>query len=224
MSESDSSGASGQGKPINGHDPSKQTRLISFTAEARSHLTDREWLEQQSKEDLVDLVVDLALDMAAMRSSATTSISKKGPTPRTFPAVPVGDVEMFRRLPALSSKALDDQVNTTWRLVLISFNREHPPLSLEIYDNVTIGREAPGVNIDLNLTDYDAEHYGVSREHALLRPTHDGLLLFDLGSSNGTFCNDHRASLGVPLSVNDGDVISFGALHFQVNVVKRPSQ
>ena len=51
-------------------------------------------------------------------------------------------------------------------------------------------------------------HLTVSRVHARLDRTHDGWLLTDLGSTNGTRVNGWRLRGGVP--VRPGDLVSFG--------------
>jgi pSer/pThr/pTyr-binding forkhead associated (FHA) protein len=80
-----------------------------------------------------------------------------------------------------------------------------------------------GMKPDIDLTKYDGEELGVSRQHATLRPTKDELVLLDLGSRNGTFCNATQVKLGAPQKVKDGDTISFGGLHFKVQIVSQPA-
>jgi pSer/pThr/pTyr-binding forkhead associated (FHA) protein len=58
----------------------------------------------------------------------------------------------------------------------------------------------------------------------MLRPTKDNLLLADMGSTNGTYCNEERVTLGDPKAVQNDDIISFGALHMRVKIVSRPSE
>jgi pSer/pThr/pTyr-binding forkhead associated (FHA) protein len=45
----------------------------------------------------------------------------------------------------------------------------------------------------------------VSRRHAQINPTDDGVILKDMGSKNGTHCNGER--IAEAISLNDGDVI-----------------
>ena len=127
----------------------------------------------------------------------------------------------FCRLPARSSKPVEDET-TTWRIVLVSLNSQKDPLSLEIYDNITIGRSLGSFKVDLDLTPFQALELGVSREHAALHPMKDRLLLFDRDSTNGTFCNFKSASAAEPLQIENNDIISFGALNFQVKIIRYP--
>jgi len=51
----------------------------------------------------------------------------------------------------------------------------------------------------------------VSRRHARVLVSGDRVTLEDLGSSNGTFCNDQRVE--TPLGLSDGDRITVGPVH-----------
>ncbi|MFJ8045363.1 FHA domain-containing protein [Kitasatospora sp. NPDC096147] len=57
----------------------------------------------------------------------------------------------------------------------------------------------------------------VSRHHAELRREGDGWVLYDLGSSNGTFVNELRVAGAVV--VRAGDRVRFGSLAFQLTAV-----
>jgi pSer/pThr/pTyr-binding forkhead associated (FHA) protein len=48
----------------------------------------------------------------------------------------------------------------------------------------------------------------VSAEHAELERTHEGWLLHDLGSTNGTFVNDQEVA--GTRGIGDGDIVQFG--------------
>ncbi|HEY9339287.1 MAG TPA: FHA domain-containing protein, partial [Kribbella sp.] len=69
---------------------------------------------------------------------------------------------------------------------------------------VRIGR-GPGATLRL-------PDESVSRAHAELRYVHDGWLLRDLGSMNGTCVNDLRITTTV--RVRPGDRVAFGAVQF----------
>jgi pSer/pThr/pTyr-binding forkhead associated (FHA) protein len=78
------------------------------------------------------------------------------------------------------------------------------PLSAE--ENL-VGREGSGVKAHVPVHDV-----GVSRRHALLiRRPDGGLLLRDLGSSNGTRLNGTDLSAEADVPVRDGDSILVGA-------------
>jgi hypothetical protein len=128
----------------------------------------------------------------------------------------------FCKLPEHSKKTPDQAALTTWRVVLISLNSQNDPLALEIHDDITIGRALGKSAVDLDLTQYHALELGVSREHASLRPTEKALLLFDQNSTNGTFRNFKSANINSSQKIENNDIISFGALNFQVKVVRYP--
>lgn len=55
----------------------------------------------------------------------------------------------------------------------------------------------------------------ISRRHAQVRPTADGLLVEDLGSSNGTFINGQRMQSGL---LKNGDELRLDAIRFMLVV------
>src|SRR3954466_11705170 len=70
---------------------------------------------------------------------------------------------------------------------------------------LTIGREG----CDVVLPDPE-----VSRRHAALRVTGDGVAVEDFGSTNGTFVNEQRVQ-GVR-ALHDGDVVRFGNTEWEL--------
>ena len=58
----------------------------------------------------------------------------------------------------------------------------------------------------------------VSRRHALIRASADGVTIQDLGSKNGTFIGDRRIDSAAPLS--DGDTIAVGSIKLAFHVVR----
>ena len=55
----------------------------------------------------------------------------------------------------------------------------------------------------------------ISRHHARLKRTDDGLMIEDLGSTNGTFLNDERVTAAI---ARDGDVVRFGNVAYRVRL------
>ncbi|HEY7795271.1 MAG TPA: DHA2 family efflux MFS transporter permease subunit [Gaiellaceae bacterium] len=78
---------------------------------------------------------------------------------------------------------------------------------LAVETELTLGREGTDVVLE------DAE---VSRRHALLRRTADGLELSDLGSVNGTYVNGQRIHEPTPLA--EGDVVTLGRSAFHAEI------
>ncbi len=73
-------------------------------------------------------------------------------------------------------------------------------------DPLLVGR---GTGVDIVLTGPL-----VSRRHAELRATEDGLVVTDLGSRNGVFVNGHQ--IGEPTPLSDGDTLELGDHAFVV--------
>lgn len=71
-----------------------------------------------------------------------------------------------------------------------------------------IGR-APECDITINAP-------GLSRRHARLRPTRDGLEIEDLRSANGSFLNGQRIATA---TARTGDEITFDQLRFRVHAI-----
>ena len=170
---------------------------------------------------MIDLMCVIALELKARPARSTEQVAASAKSP-SFPDIQDGEVKEFVRLPVASKKPSEEIAATTWKIILVSSKRDHKPLGLEICDDVIIGRGADNLKPDLDLTKHDAEQLGVSRQHAMLRPTKKELLLVDLGSTNGTYCNAEKVHLGSPRRLKTGDAISLGDLHFQVRVVSQP--
>jgi GAF domain-containing protein len=91
---------------------------------------------------------------------------------------------------------------------------------LDINGTVILGRDEnePGL---IDLRQFGMEE-GVSRQHALLRPTSSNLYILDLGSTNGTFLNGHSVGINTPHIITNGDTISLGNLQMTVRIIERP--
>jgi hypothetical protein len=79
---------------------------------------------------------------------------------------------------------------------------------------VTIGREHTVI-----LLEDDGE---VSRSHAVVRSTDDGVEVEDLGSTNGTFVNERRIS--EPARLSSGDIVRVGQTRFDVEIDEDPNK
>jgi len=113
-----------------------------------------------------------------------------------------------------------------WRIIL-RFGSPSPRvvLGLDAIADVVFGRGSEGPNSpDIDLSELDALKLGVSRRHALLRPTPNKLFLIDLDSTNGTLLNAVPVGRGMAQALRSGDAISLGGLNFTVEVVREPWQ
>lgn len=129
----------------------------------------------------------------------------------------------FKIMPERVTQQANQLEYRWWRVELHPSGGNHDILGLDILDDVIIGRgDDPSANPDLDLEPFGASRHGVSRQHALLRPTEDNLYLTDLGSTNGTRYNGIRLTASQVYALNHNDVISFGNVVFQVKVLHSP--
>ena len=87
-------------------------------------------------------------------------------------------------------------------------------LKMELTDQIRIGRpdSTSGLMPELNLAEDDAAEMGVSRMHAVIQASNQGLVIIDLGSTNGTLLNNSPLSPQLPYPLKNGDEIRFGDL------------
>ena len=95
-------------------------------------------------------------------------------------------------------------------------------LGLDINGEVIFGRNIDAPNlVDLSL--FKADELGVSRQHMMLKPTETDLFVIDLGSTNGTFCNNEKVDKNSTYSLVNGDILTLGRLQLIVSIVRRPT-
>jgi pSer/pThr/pTyr-binding forkhead associated (FHA) protein len=116
----------------------------------------------------------------------------------TPPPPPVSELEVI---------ASDSEKQITF-VIPSSRQRYILPLSEEI----EIGRDSDTANPTLDLTDDNGIELGVSRKHAILQWSNQGIVLKDIGSTNGTFLNNHHLPANKPYPIQSGDEIRFGEL------------
>jgi len=167
------------------------------------------------------MLEELVLELKS-RKTVTTELFTEVPKPEFSDVQSTAEVDHFVQLPRATSDLRPEAAAMTWRIVLQSSNHDHEPLNLEICEDVIIGRTQDYIVPDLDLTEYDAQELGISRQHALLHPTPDSLELVDLLSSNGTAVNQVRLKKGEYRALKHDDVLSFGQLHFMLKIVDRP--
>jgi hypothetical protein len=110
-----------------------------------------------------------------------------------------------------------------WRVEFHNLKAGKPPLGVDIAGDVVLGRSAGGPHApDIDFDEYDARAKGVSRRHALLRPTKNRLYILDLGSTNGTMRNAVPLGKGVARPVENDDTITLGRLSFTIKLVAGP--
>lgn len=87
-------------------------------------------------------------------------------------------------------------------------------VGMTVRPKLIIGREDPSINYtpDLNLSEFNGQAAGVSRQHAFIIEQDGGLYLLDNNSKNGTSHNDQKLESGEQVQLQDGDVIYLGRL------------
>lgn len=105
------------------------------------------------------------------------------------------------------------------RPVMLYIADSNQPVSVERKNNLILGRIDPGKpeadEVDVDLTAFDAQQQGVSRQHASLNARQDPPTLTDLGSYNGTFVNGKRLE-DDPQILSSGDEVQLGQLKMRV--------
>ncbi len=125
-------------------------------------------------------------------------------------------------LPIPHSVPFGEGTNPIWR---ISFDLAFDPkrrFGLDVNDEIVLGRGDDAANL-VSFDAYDGDELGVSRRHAMLRPTESRLYIVDLGSTNGTWLNGRSIGVNTPYSLSNGDLLMLGKLEFIVRIVERPT-
>ncbi|MGF1503899.1 MAG: FHA domain-containing protein, partial [Anaerolineae bacterium] len=73
---------------------------------------------------------------------------------------------------------------------------------------------------DLDLSPYVNRRFGISRRHALLRPSGSKVFLLDLNSTTGTRVNGSSVYPSRAMALQDGDIITLGSLTMTLSVQK----
>jgi pSer/pThr/pTyr-binding forkhead associated (FHA) protein len=87
-----------------------------------------------------------------------------------------------------------------------------------------IGRRNPlkGFVPDIDLTDFGAKNYGVSRQHALISSVNNQFVtITDCYSALGVFVNGYGIFYGAVYKLRDGDVIRLGQMRLRVMYTNR---
>jgi pSer/pThr/pTyr-binding forkhead associated (FHA) protein len=87
-------------------------------------------------------------------------------------------------------------------------------IRLELSDEIQVGRNDPANDHfpELDLTEDQGSALGVSRVHALIRCSTEGIVLVDEGSANGTSLNGYHLPPQLPYPLHSGDEVRFGQL------------
>jgi hypothetical protein len=176
-------------------------------------LLNRAWLETRSKLELMDLVQFLAVQLykqstSQLKKSAKTEAEVK------FPSVGTDSLASFEAVPAGS------EGGDTLKILMVGSKTAALNRGFQIHNQAVIGRDDGTNNVDIDLTQFGPEVKGVSRRHAEFKVSGNKLYVIDLQSSNGTYLRGRRLEAGQAVEVPSGSVLSFGALHVQVQIIR----
>jgi hypothetical protein len=145
-------------------------------------------------------------------------------TASELPFGTVGTATTYLSLPARLADSAQGHT-LKWRIELHGLSRDLGPVGIDIVGDVILGRGGGASGgPDLDLDPYGAFDTGVSRQHALLRPSRHALYLIDLNSTNGTWHNALRLGSGTTRSLANNDTITLGRLTFTIRLISLPPQ
>lgn len=128
--------------------------------------------------------------------------------------------EGYLRLPVDPARYHPEHLR--WRIELYG-PQGSKTIGLDVLGDVVLGRGTePGCLPDLDLSPYGALELGVSRRHAVLKPTSQSLYLLDLQSRNGTQYNGMPMANGLARSLQTNDVITLGTLRLLIKIIDSP--
>ena len=92
------------------------------------------------------------------------------------------------------------------------------PLLFELAGDVVLGRDKDENNpIDIDFGPFDADEFGISRQHAKLHARQDGLYISDLGSRNGTRVDGARCAMHESKWLLNGQQLSVASYRYHIN-------
>ncbi len=106
-----------------------------------------------------------------------------------------------------------------WKVELHGTSSDGSPIGAYIVGDVVLGR-GPISDIDLALYG-NASGRGVSRKHAMMRPTRRRLHIIDLDSTNGTRVNGIYVDPSQAKPLEDGDRITLGEFTFAIRIIEK---
>ena len=133
--------------------------------------------------------------------------------------------QIIRRLTGkLELPVEEEQIESSqepWRIILQQLGTSSEAIGMDFVGSAVVGRAdaGKGVNPDVDLGPYGGKSAGISRQHAVLMPTDEGLSLIDLDSTNGTVLNGERLKPGHRYRIRSGDRVEFGTLRFVVRMI-----
>lgn len=132
-------------------------------------------------------------------------------------------VEMKESTPPQNLKTASPpatKASSTGNSITLKLVGSNQTISLAGQKEFTLGRMTEGQPIlpDIDLSPYEGYAEGVSRLHAAVRVTDRGVMVVDLGSSNGTRINGQKIVPNVNYPLKDGDMLALGRIKLQISI------
>lgn len=169
---------------------------------------------QQQGDEVMQTVLD-----SMERSSRMTALLD----PRTVNAVHSEGRAEELAMPQTWATFVSEHIDFLWVIGLHKLGDNVEPTGLRLNQDVMLGRGGTTSQpSSLDLSTYGAQERGVSRLHAMLRPTRRKLFIIDMQSTNGTQVNAHPLGPSTARALESNDIISLGDLTFIVKVYTSP--
>ncbi len=109
--------------------------------------------------------------------------------------------------------------------IALYIEESQEPLVLEVVRQAILGRYEANNRSQprIDLTPYRAYDKGVSRLHAIIRRTENGLMVEDLASTNGTWLNESPLDPYIPRRLTSGDRLRLSKLEIEVRFDEKAS-
>jgi hypothetical protein len=93
------------------------------------------------------------------------------------------------------------------------------PLVVPVSQQAILGRYTPNSATQprIDLGPFGGYDKGISRIHAIIRRTDAGLIIEDLGSSNGSWLNSQRLKPYIPSPLRSGDLLRLGQVKIEIH-------
>ena len=87
---------------------------------------------------------------------------------------------------------------------------------LDITKKIYINEDGIIISRFMLSKEYDIHNKKIGRNHARIYTEQDNILLFDMGSKNGTFINGEQTTKRIPFKIEKGDIVTFADEEFIV--------
>jgi pSer/pThr/pTyr-binding forkhead associated (FHA) protein len=131
---------------------------------------------------------------------------------------PDGTEHPFTNVPNVSAKPvlIGQEVKPAARADQITFviPNSGRRITLSLDEQIRVGRADPTVSLypEIDLTADGGAEFGVSRLHAAISRSEEGVVIVDMSSTNGTLLNNYALPSELPYPLSSGDELRFGDL------------